>query len=96
MKKPFLIAIAVLVVGGLMVLRASRALFPPEQKPPVTAKVSVSVRGRRVSFLPNVVDADGRKWHTVVLPGGRSAPPPRVIVCDAAGKVVHEGSMEYG
>ena len=96
MKKRVLIAVAVLVVGGLMVLRASRTLFPPKQEPPVTAKVSVSVRGRRVSFLPNVVDAAGRKWHTVVLPNGRSAPPPRVLVRDAAGKVVHEASMEYG
>jgi hypothetical protein len=64
-------------------------------KTPLKGAVQVLRRPGQIVFLWRLHDADGARISYLELPGGRPN-PPKITVRDAAGKVVHTATMEYG
>ena len=109
MKKVILVILAVVV--AIVLVRAllfrpagSRPVLqhllgirhiPHNPKGPLSIGVTVQVRAGRVLFTPRIVDAEGAGCSPSILAEG-AASPPKVIVRDEAGKVVHSAHMQYG
>ena len=95
MKKIIAVGLG-LTVLWLLARSCTPSYSGPSQEQPLTVSVSVQMAGRTVHFSPKVVDAGGKTFPYVVLPSGKLASPPKLIVRNMRGEVAHSTKMKYG
>ncbi len=63
---------------------------------PYTANIAVGQVRDMVIFELKVTDSNGKKSRYVKLDSGRRVPPPKLVITDADGEIVHTAQFAYG
>ena len=66
-----------------------------EVKTPLQGSLIVQQRGRRITFLLGLRDAEGKKISNLRIPAGRPK-PPKVEILNTLGERVYTCTLEYG
>lgn len=63
---------------------------------PYTADINAGVSGNLAIFELKVTDANGKPCRSIKLPDGKTSPPPKLMIVDETGKVVHTAQFAFG